>query len=478
MRTLRSILRCQVSYSDVLHELHSVCSFHWSLVSDQLSLFIFLLTRMGYQPAHIVSVINPECTTFLFVGRGNNTVIYNSSTSSRGAREAHPNCRKAIYAALLLYLSVSPIVCCCFNLVERGSGLERANAKLQVCCNSDNKQFTKSRQLFLLLYASTRSIRQRNYTSAIEPNLYSIYRVLLRRHRQTAMDEKSGDGDQLGFLLPSVYKSRSYWLDLYEDLKNSNANSSSGIIYSVVSPLILIFNIFAFALFYAVQRYNILNVSKSNLDTGGLVYPEALNQLFVGLYVMEIYLIGLFSLVRDGQNRAACPGQAIIMTIVALLTIVYQRIVNQGYQSHFQHLPICDAKEVNKNSAMPKFKTNSWTSDFLDKSFLINRAGGILRFFVVEDTLKMLETARISVAGQQRSSWSSRVTNIDSFNAMPEAIQKNPPTIWLPKDNLGMSTHEIHKTHQSSATISISDENAFLGPDAKVSYVDGPPAPS
>jgi hypothetical protein len=46
---------------------------------------------------------------------------------------------------------------------------------------------------------------------------------------------------------------------------------------------------------------------------------------------MEIYLIDLFSLVRDNQNRVAYLGQAIIIIIVALLTIVYQRIVNQEY---------------------------------------------------------------------------------------------------------------------------------------------------
>ncbi len=46
---------------------------------------------------------------------------------------------------------------------------------------------------------------------------------------------------------------------------------------------------------------------------------------------MEIYLIDLFSLVRDNQNRVAYLDQAIIIIIVALLTIVYQRIVNQEY---------------------------------------------------------------------------------------------------------------------------------------------------
>jgi hypothetical protein len=196
---------------------------------------------------------------------------------------------------------------------------------------------------------------------------------------------------------------------------------------------------------------------------------------------MEIYLIGLFSLVRDSQNRAACPGQVVVMTIVALLTIVYQRIVNQGYQSHFQHLPICDATEVDEKSARPKSDTNSRMTDLIDKSSRINRARGVFRFFAVEDTLEMLAAARASVEGHKRSSMPGGVTKIpqiDSFHAIPKAIQEDPPIIWLPKDSLGISAHKIHETHQSSATVSNSDENAFLDPNAKVSYVDGPPGPS
>jgi len=81
------------------------------------------------------------------------------------------------------------------------------------------------------------------------------------------------------------------------------ANNLLEIIYFVVSLLILLFNNFIFVLFYVVQRYNILNILKSNFDTKDLVYLEALNQLFVDLYVIKIYFIDLFSLVKDNQNR-------------------------------------------------------------------------------------------------------------------------------------------------------------------------------
>ena len=112
-----------------------------------------------------------------------------------------------------------------------------------------------------------------------------------------------------------------------------------GLIYSVISPLILLLNVITFSLFLIVQRYNILNVSRFDLDTGGLVYPRAINQLFIGLYVMELYLIGLFFLVRDHRNQTACIEQGIIMVLALLCTGTYQILLNQAYQPLFMNLP-------------------------------------------------------------------------------------------------------------------------------------------
>lgn len=103
------------------------------------------------------------------------------------------------------------------------------------------------------------------------------------------------------------------------------------IIYSVISLLILAFNISIFAMFYAVQRYNILNILKSNLDTEDLIYSETLNQLFLELYIIEIYFIEFFCLVRDNQNRFIYLEQIIIISFIAILILLYQRVVNQSY---------------------------------------------------------------------------------------------------------------------------------------------------
>ncbi|PWW77382.1 DUF221-domain-containing protein [Tuber magnatum] len=113
-----------------------------------------------------------------------------------------------------------------------------------------------------------------------------------------------------------------------------------GIIYSIISPLILVFNICTFSLFWMVYRYNLLYVHNFRFDTGGLLFPRAVNQLFTGIYVMEVCLIGLFFLVRDTEGHVACFPQAIIMIVVTIFTVLYQYTLNSAFGPLLTYLPI------------------------------------------------------------------------------------------------------------------------------------------
>ncbi|KNG89489.1 hypothetical protein ANOM_002241 [Aspergillus nomiae NRRL 13137] len=116
--------------------------------------------------------------------------------------------------------------------------------------------------------------------------------------------------------------------------------ASIGLIYCVISPLILVFNVITFGLFWFVYRYNTLYVTKFRFDTGGLLFPKAINQLFTGIYFMELCLIGLFFLVRDVQGTVACKGQAICMIVVLVLTVGYQILLNEAFGPLIRYLPI------------------------------------------------------------------------------------------------------------------------------------------
>lgn len=102
----------------------------------------------------------------------------------------------------------------------------------------------------------------------------------------------------------------------------------------------MVFNVLTFSLFWFVYRYNTLYVTRFQFDTGGLLFPRAINQLFTGIYVMEICLIGMFFLVRDDKGTVACEGQAIIMIVVLILTVLFQYFLNEAFNPLFRYLPI------------------------------------------------------------------------------------------------------------------------------------------
>lgn len=113
----------------------------------------------------------------------------------------------------------------------------------------------------------------------------------------------------------------------------------------MVSPLILIFNCITFALFWFVFRYNTLYVTKFTFDTGGLLFPKAINHMFTGLYVMEICLIGLFFLVEGVDNNGdtvggVCIAQGVIMIILFAFTIFFHVILNYTFGPLVRYLPI------------------------------------------------------------------------------------------------------------------------------------------
>ncbi len=93
-------------------------------------------------------------------------------------------------------------------------------------------------------------------------------------------------------------------------------------------------------MFWVAYRYNTLFVTRFRFDTGGLMYPRAINQLFVGLYVMELCLIGLFFLVRDEKEEVACQAQAVIMIVVTGLTAGYQKLLHDTFSPLYQFLPV------------------------------------------------------------------------------------------------------------------------------------------
>lgn len=134
----------------------------------------------------------------------------------------------------------------------------------------------------------------------------------------------------------------------------------------------MIFNIITFSLFWLAYRYNTLYVTKFRFDTGGLLYPRAINQLFTGLYLMQLCLIGLFLLVKDqtitaGKARPAgtpCFPQAIIMIIMFVLTLLFQYLLNSAFGPLLRYLPITlEDEAVMRDEEFARAQEKQWAME-------------------------------------------------------------------------------------------------------------------
>ncbi|CZR59376.1 uncharacterized protein PAC_09268 [Phialocephala subalpina] len=114
-----------------------------------------------------------------------------------------------------------------------------------------------------------------------------------------------------------------------------------GLVYSTIAPLMLLFMLITFSLFWVVIKNNLLYcVRTGTVDGGGLFFPSAINQLFTGLYFMEFCLIGLFFLVRDTRDKVACAAQGIVIAVVLVFTILYQIWLMGHLSPLFKYAPV------------------------------------------------------------------------------------------------------------------------------------------
>jgi calcium permeable stress-gated cation channel len=102
--------------------------------------------------------------------------------------------------------------------------------------------------------------------------------------------------------------------------------------------------------FYFAYRYNIMYVYSTGVDTKGLLYPRALQQLFVGLYIAELCLIGLVA-VSFGKNKDAAIGPLILLILLLVTTALYNVALNAALEPLLKFLPKSVAAEEARAAA-------------------------------------------------------------------------------------------------------------------------------
>jgi len=235
-----------------------------------------------------------------------------------------------------------------------------------------------------------------------------------------------------------------------------------GITYSCIAPLMLGFATIGMSLFYLAYRYNILFVTDSQIDTKGLIYPRALQQLLTGVYLAEICLIGLFAI-------ATAIGPLILMIAFLVFTVLYHIQLNSALNPLLYNLPkSLEAEEESFHGEL--LEAGEGLKEKNSESTVVpaphKKPNPFTKFFkphVYSDyaTLRRLVPHGLVDADHLYE------PNIERNAYYPPSVISETPLLWIPRDEAGISRQEAAHT---SKFIPITDEGCTLDEKNKLSW--------
>lgn len=196
-------------------------------------------------------------------------------------------------------------------------------------------------------------------------------------------------------------------------------------------------------------------VSYAKAETNGLIFPKAVNQLFTGLYFLELCLIGLFFLQRDSRNQASCFPQAIIMIVTLGFTVLYQFVLNRAFGPLFTYLPITFEDEaVMRDEEWQRAQASRWQKE--DDEHQPLNAEQDAKLTAEERELAHLEEQnRLDAQKQRESSYgpgSYELNNMSNNRSSTTGLSSSPERSrkkanWANKSQTSLQSRSRSRSH-------------------------------
>ncbi|MCD9643172.1 hypothetical protein HAX54_030391 [Datura stramonium] len=131
-----------------------------------------------------------------------------------------------------------------------------------------------------------------------------------------------------------------------------------GLVYSVVTPILLPFIIVFFAFSYMVFRHQIINVYDQKYESGASFWPDVHRRILVGLVISQLLLLGLLSTKSIARSTP-------VMIALPVLTIWFHIFCKGRYESAFIKFPLQDAmvKDTLERATEPTLNLKAYLKD-------------------------------------------------------------------------------------------------------------------
>ncbi|GAP82661.1 putative phosphate metabolism protein 7 protein [Rosellinia necatrix] len=238
------------------------------------------------------------------------------------------------------------------------------------------------------------------------------------------------------------------------------------IAYAGIAPLVLGFATIGISIFYLAWRYNIFFVTDTKIDTRGLIYPRALKQLFTGVYIAELSMIGIFA-------TSVAIGPLILMIIFLVFTALLHITVNSAIDPLLYNLPrtLAEAAAQRKHSGSveegEKDVGDAENSNGSSPNAASEKKVGIVAKFFKPWEHCDYETLRKLVPEDGLDVYQTYTDEVQRDAYYPPSVTSPTPLLWIPSDPLGISKQEVHDTGK---VIPITDEGCTLDDKNKLQW--------
>lgn len=210
-------------------------------------------------------------------------------------------------------------------------------------------------------------------------------------------------------------------------------------------------------LFYLAYRYNLLYVYHQHIDTKGRVYPRALQHVFVGLYLAQLVLIGLFGI--GSAEEIGSVIALIAMLVLFVFTILFQMTLNAALQPLLFYLPKSLIAEE-RNLLEAETGENGKTT-YQDGSNGLppapHKKPSLITKFLRPDKYNDYRTMRRLVPRHHHDfTYPEEVARRAYY---PPSVRSRLPELWIPHDTMGVSKEEIQSVGKQ---MQVTDQGAYL----------------
>ncbi|XP_062178269.1 CSC1-like protein At4g02900 isoform X1 [Alnus glutinosa] len=132
-----------------------------------------------------------------------------------------------------------------------------------------------------------------------------------------------------------------------------------GLVYSVVTPVLLPFIVAFFAFSFMVFRHQIINVYDQKYESGAAFWPDVHLRILIGLIIAQIIHMGLLS--ATGADKSTTPW----LIAQPIMTIWFHKFCKGRFESAFVKFPLQDAmvKDTLERATEPNLNLKAYLQD-------------------------------------------------------------------------------------------------------------------